>query len=50
MSQQGKGFKQRYYRNLNTLSLCRSELLSGNFQSEHVAAGETVHTTILSEP
>ena len=33
-------FEQRYYRNLNTLRLCRPVLLSGNFQSEHVEAGE----------
>jgi len=33
-------FKQRYYRNLNTLRLCRPVLLSGNVQSEHVAAVE----------
>jgi len=50
MSHQGKFFKQRYYRNINTLSLCRAELLSGNIQCEHVAAGESVQTTILSEP
>jgi len=49
MSQQGKGFKQRYYRNVNTLSLCRQELLSGNDQSEHVAGGEIVQTNISSE-
>jgi len=49
MSQQGKVFKQRYYRNINNLSLCRPELLSGNVQTEHVAAGEIFHTTILSE-
>jgi len=40
MSQQCKGLKQRYYRNTNTLSLCRPVILSGNFQSEHVAAGK----------
>ena len=40
MSQKGKGVKLRYYRNFNTLSLCWPVLLSGNFQSEHVAAGE----------
>jgi len=50
MSQQGKGLKQRYYRNINNLSLCRQGLLSGNFQSEHVEAVESVQTTILSEP
>jgi len=30
MSQQGKAFKQRYYPKINTLSLCRPELLSSN--------------------
>jgi len=50
MSHQRKCFKQRYYRNMNNLSLCRPVLFSGNFQSEHVAAVETVQTTILSEP
>jgi len=50
MSKQGKVFKQRYYRNRNNLRLCRHKLLSGNFQSEHVAAGESFQTTILSEP
>ena len=45
----GENFKQRYYRNINTLRLCRPVLLSGNFQSEHVAAGENVETKILSE-
>jgi len=30
--------KQRYYRNINNLSLCRPVLLSGNDQSEHIAA------------
>jgi len=40
MSQQWKSFKQRYYRNINTLSLCRPVLLSGNLQSENVAAGK----------
>ena len=33
-------FKQRYYRNINTLSLCSPVLLSGNVQSDHVAAGK----------
>jgi len=42
MSQQWKGFKQRYYRNLNNESLCRAGLLSGNDQSEHVATVEMV--------
>jgi len=32
--------KQRYYRNINNLRICRQVLLSGNFQSEHVAAWE----------
>ena len=41
--------KQRYYRNTNILSLCRPVLISGNLQSEHVAAGELFQTTILSE-
>jgi len=49
MSQEGKFFKQRHYQNIKTLRLCRTVLLSGNFQSEHVAAGESVPTTILSE-
>jgi len=49
MSQQGKGFKQRYYRNIYNLSLCRPGLLSGNVQSEHVAGGEQVVTKILTE-
>jgi len=42
MSQEGKRFQQRYYRNINTLSLCRPLLHSGNVQSEHVALGESV--------
>jgi len=50
MSQQRKEFKQRYYRKLKNLRLCRPVLLAGNFQFEHVAAGEIVQTTILSEP
>jgi len=33
----------------NIVSLCMPALLSGNFQSEHVAAGESVQTKILSE-
>jgi len=49
MSQQGKIFKQKYYRNINFLSLCRLVLLSGNVQFQHVAAGEMVQTTILAE-
>jgi len=40
MSPQGKDFKQRYYRKFNILSLFRPELLTGNFQAEHVAAVE----------
>jgi len=46
----GEMFENRYYRNINTLSLCRPELLSGNVQSEHVALGVMFHTMILSEP
>jgi len=42
MSQQGNGLKQLYYRNLNTLNLCRPLLLSGNVQTEHVALGGKV--------
>jgi len=42
MSQQWKKFKQRFYRNLNTLSLCSPELLSGNLQSENVATVEII--------
>jgi len=42
-------FKQLYYRNINNLRLFRPVLLSGNVQSEHVAAGEKFQTTILSE-
>ena len=49
MSQQVEMFKQLYYRNVNVLSLFRPVLLSGNFQSEHVAAGERFQTMILSE-
>jgi len=49
MSQQGKVFKQRYYRTFNNLSLCRPVLLTGNVQSERVAAGDRVQTKILSE-
>jgi len=43
-------FKQRYYPNINTLSLCRPVLLSGNVQSEYVDAVESFQTTILLEP
>jgi len=50
VSQQGKWTKQRYYRNINFLSFCGPVLLSGNLQSERMAAGETVQITILSEP
>jgi len=39
MSQKWKVFKQRYYRNLNTLRICRPVPLSGNVQSEHVEVG-----------
>jgi len=35
-------FEKRYYRNINSLSLSRSELLSGYVQSEHVAEEEIV--------
>jgi len=49
MLQQVNMIKQRYYRNINNLRICRPVLLSGNVQSEHVAAGEKVETTILSE-
>jgi len=34
---------------MNTLRVCRPGLLSGNVQSEHVAAGEIVQSRILSE-
>ena len=37
---QGKLYKQRYYRNFITLSLCRPVLPLGNLQSEYVAAGK----------
>jgi len=50
LSQQGKVYKQRYYRNINNLRHCRPLLLSGNDQSEHVTAGEVFKQTILSEP
>jgi len=45
----GEVLKKRYYRNINSLSLCRPVLPSGNVQSEHVGAGESVQATILSE-
>jgi len=50
MSQKGKVLKKRYYRNISTLSPCRPVLLSGNVQSEHVAAGTVFKQTILTEP
>jgi len=49
MSPQLKVFKQSYYQSINNLILCRPVLLPGNIQSEHVAAGESVQTTILLE-
>jgi len=49
MSQKWKFYKQRYYRYINTLSICRPVLLYGNFQSEHVAAGEIFQRMILLE-
>jgi len=49
MSQWGKVSVKRYYWNINTLSLCRPMLLTGNFQSDHVAAEEVFQTLILSE-
>jgi len=49
MLQEGKEYKQRHYRNTNILRLCRPVLLSGNVQSEHVAAVVSVQATILSE-
>ena len=45
----GEMLKQRYYRNINNLRICRQVLLSGNFQCHNVAAGEYDQTTILSE-
>jgi len=42
-------YKQRYNRNMNTLSICSPVLLSGNFQSENVAAGEMFPKKILSK-
>jgi len=44
MSQQGKVFKERYYRNINSLKLCTPLLISRNVQSEHVSTGEGVQT------
>jgi len=40
---------QKYYRNINNLSLCRPMLPSGNVQSEYVAAGERIQSMIFSE-
>jgi len=45
-SQQLEGFKQRYNRKANALFLCRPVLLSGNVQSEQVAAAGRLQTTI----
>ena len=45
----GEVFKQRYYRDIYNLSLCRAALLSGNAQCEHVAVEEMVQTKILLE-
>ena len=47
MSQQGKGYKQRYYRNIYTLNRCTPVLISVIVQFEHIAAGECFQTTIL---
>jgi len=49
MSQRVKVSMKRCYWNINILSLCRLMLLSGNVQSEHVAAEEEFQTSILSE-
>ena len=49
MSQEGKAYKERYYRKINTLNICRPVLHSDNVQSEHVVAGESVERTILLE-
>jgi len=49
MSQNGELFKQRYYWNINNLSISRPVLLSGTVQSEHVAAVEMFQKTTLSE-
>ena len=35
-------FEQRYYRNFDTLSLCRPVVLSGYVQTEHVAVGKVL--------
>jgi len=45
----GKVVKQRYYRNFNTLRLFWPVSLSGNAQSEQIAAVEMFQTTILPE-
>jgi len=50
MSHQWIFFKQRYYRNFNTLRLCRAGLLSGNVQCEPIAAREKIQTKILTDP
>jgi len=42
-------FKQRYNRKLSSLFLCRPVLLSGNLQSEQVAAAWMVQETVKSE-
>jgi len=47
MPQQGKGFKQGYYQNMNTISHSRPVLLSGNVQSEHVAEGKSSNNDII---
>jgi len=49
ISQKWKVLKQRYYRKINTLGVCRPVLLSVNIQTELVAESEGVQTTILSE-
>jgi len=43
-------FKQRFYPNIHTLSICRTVLFSDNVQSEHITTGESIQTTILAEP
>jgi len=45
----GEAFKQRYYRNIENWSFCRTVLLSGNFQSEFATAVESFQTTIISD-
>jgi len=49
ISQETKAFNQRYYRNNNNLGLCRTVLLSDNFESEHFAAEEIVQKKVLME-